>query len=496
MRQFAFAIWLLFTCAWSLGHADVQDHFETLKAKPRALYTFLKDMPKGGELHYHYDGSVYAETMLQLGIKSNLCINPSAMCAQFCQPHSADKSVKTVLKNSTLFQKTVHTWSMQDFVPRTASGHDHFFAIFPKIGAFYQYLKGPLLAAILQKAAAQHELYLEIIAFGFPEEDEYAKLIRKTPTLAQKRAVLIANPAFQRRVQHMIDDSATFLPQAHTALHCASQPQQAACHIKVNFQAYVRRVQSIDSVFAQALAGFMAAEHSPTIVGINLVDIEDSPVAQRDYVAQMEIFSFLHQQYPNVHIALHAGELFPKNIAHHKVIAPIRDAIMIGHAERIGHGVDIQDEPNPVALAEMMANKNIAVETNLTSNRWVLGVKGKQHPLKFYLQHHVPVVLSTDDEGILRTTLSREYFNAVVQHDLDYDTLKQINRNALTYGFMPGQSLWQNPDQAIAVKECDMPNSSSCQNFIKRSPKATLQWQLEQDLARFEKQWYGRPMHP
>jgi adenosine deaminase len=203
----------------------------------------------------------------------------------------------------------------------------------------------------------------------------------------------------------------------------------------------------------------------------------------------MRMFKALHTLYPKVHIALHAGELFPKKVAQHSVQSPIRDAIITGQAERIGHGLDIREEPHPEKLAALMADKGIAVETNLTSNRILFNIAGAQHPLSYYLEHHVPVVLSTDDEGILRTELTNEYFDAVAHYHLSYATLKNINRNTLTYAFLPGQSLWLNPRLDIPVKACQSLDSASCLQFIKNSPKAKLQWQLEQDFKVFEKKY-------
>ncbi len=487
MQRLASIFVLLLACTCAC--ASVEQRFHALQNQPVALYAFLKKMPKGGELHYHYDGAVYTETMLHLATHSKLCIHPLSLSSQFCHADPQALSIHSIVQTPHMFKKIMRSWSMQQFVPRQESAHDHFFAVFPKVATFYSALKGQLLAAILKKAAAQHELYLEIIALGLADDDAYAKLIQDEKDFSKKRAILLSNPAFQRGVQQMVTESERFLPAAQSALHCTTHPHQAACRIQVNFQCYVRRVKSLDAVFAQALAGFLAAEQSKRIVGINLLDVEDNPIAQRDYPQHMQIFNFLHTQYPQVHIALHAGELYPKQVAAHKVISPIRDAIVIGHAERIGHGLDIVDEPDPSALADMMAKKSIAVEVNLTSNHVIFDVHGKQHPLKFYLQHQVPVVLSTDDEGILRTDLTHEYLRAAREHQLDYATLKQINRNTLTYGFMPGTSIWADPQHALAVPDCQVLTSQSCHTFIKNNPKASLQWQLEHELAIFEQQW-------
>src|SRR5262245_24567115 len=43
-----------------------------------ALRTLLRDMPKGGDLHSHLSGAVYAETFLREAAEDNLCVDPAS----------------------------------------------------------------------------------------------------------------------------------------------------------------------------------------------------------------------------------------------------------------------------------------------------------------------------------------------------------------------------------------------------------------------------------
>ena len=43
----------------------------------------------------------------------------------------------------------------------------------------------------------------------------------------------------------------------------------------------------------------------------------------------------------------------------------------------------------------------------------------QDHPLPVYLQHGVPVALSTDDEGVSRIDLTHEYQRAMTTYDLE-----------------------------------------------------------------------------
>ena len=261
------------------------------------------------------------------------------------------------------------------------------------------------------------------------------------------------------------------------------------CQLTIKFQYYALRGQPLGDVFEQALLGFLVAEKSPDVVGVNLVQAEDGTIALQDYKQHMQIFQFLHRLYPNVSIALHAGELNPQSVMPKDTRFHIRNAVYVGHAKRIGHGVDIAHEINPEGLLRTMKKQDVAVEINLTSNATLLNIKGKQHPLNYYLEHQVPVVLSTDDEGILRTDLTSQYVTAVFEHGLDYSTIKQINRNALSYSFLSGKSLWRHLNSMNLVPACLSLTSHACLKFVNQHEKAKLQRQLEIELGRFEKRF-------
>jgi adenosine deaminase len=71
----------------------------------------------------------------------------------------------------------------------------------------------------------------------------------------------------------------------------------------------------------------------------------------------------------------------------------------------------------------------------LSSNDALLGVRGARHPLRTYLEAGVPVALVTDDEGVTRTTLTREFQRAVEEHGLDYWAIRRMARASLEHAF-------------------------------------------------------------
>lgn len=470
--------------------AEVNQHFNKIKEEPQRLYSFLKAMPKGGELHYHLAGGAYPEAMMSIAANKRYCLDSKKMAVSPKQSPCQTIDESQLKTKPGLKNRILAAWSMQGFKRTLESGHDHFFNTFGKFMPVVSNHNARLLVDILKRAANQHVLYMEIMIL--PDDAQSARFgkdISKVPSLAEKRRILLADKQFIANAYRTAQQSDKILMKARQLLGCDKQANQAACQITVKFQYYVLREQPLDAVFAQSLNGFLANQLSHNLVGVNLVQAEDGPISLRDYQDQMRIFHFMHLLYPQVHIALHAGELAAGQVAPEHLRFHIREALNTGKAERIGHGAAILHEDDWRQTMDMMATHHRAVEINLSSNQAILGVGGQQHPLKTYLEHKVPVVLSTDDEGILRTNLTEQYLLAVSQQGLDYQTLKQINRNALTYSFMPGKSLWQDPAHAVPVKACREMGSYACQQFIQRNPKAQLQWRLEQQLIAFEKRY-------
>jgi len=229
-------------------------------------------------------------------------------------------------------------------------------------------------------------------------------------------------------------------------------------------------------------------------VGLNLVMPEDWYVPMHDFELHMKMLDYLHEMYPKVHISLHAGELAFGLVPPEGVTFHIRDSVERGHAERIGHGVDIMNEHDPFGLLHEMAQRNVLVEICLTSNDVILGIAGNDHPLPIYMQYGVPVALATDDEGVSRSDMTHEYLRAVETYDsISYRDLKRMARLSLEHSFLPGASLWADTKNfrmatACAASAMEKP-SSACEKFVSGSERAKIEWRLEEEFGKFEKQY-------
>ena len=89
-----------------------------------------------------------------------------------------------------------------------------------------------------------------------------------------------------------------------------------------------------------------------------------------------------------------------------------------------------------------MQTQNVAVEINLTSNEYILKVKDDRHPITLYRQAKVPIVISTDDAGILRSSLTEQFVLLAHRYkNISYAEIKQYILNSIRYSFIEEQQV-------------------------------------------------------
>jgi adenosine deaminase len=481
-------------------------------------------MPKGADLHMHLSGAVYAETFIKDAAADLLCVDPKTM--SFFKPKATTRSLppqpvcgdgnvraEDSFKDQKLYDALIDSFSMRSFVPSAGiSGHDQFFATFSRFGGIDKSHIGEWLDEVASRAAAQNEQYLEIMETpvfsdvakissrldwpGTPADPAQNRTGDATGTtredLSRLRDTLLAaglrdEAAIDRK---QLDDA---LNARNKNENCGQPSARAACSVKIRFLYQILRASPPQQVFAQTLLAFEVASQDPRVVGLNFVQPEDAYMSMSEYHRQMLMLDYLHGIYPTVHISLHAGELAPGLVPPDGLRFHIREAIDLGHAERIGHGVDVMYENQPQSLLKEMAARHIMVEINLTSNDVILGVNAPWHPLPTYRAAGVPIALSTDDEGVSRIDLTHEYTRAALEFNLSYLDLKSSARTSLEHSFLSGPSLWQRPDvftqtvPACAGQPLGAGNpTTKCLSFLQSSEKAAEQWQLEHRYDLFE----------
>lgn len=475
-------------------------YFESVRHQPGLLLAFLQQMPKGGDLHVHLAGAIYAESMIDWASENALCVDRStsklihASCDS-CEPYKIKPSVRCAYQDHILYDQLLDAWSMRNWHREEESGHDHFFATFEKFGPALEKHIGEAFAEVAARAAADHLQYVElmntsdgaqaaILGSKIGWDDDFSKLRDKL--LAGGMSDVVAS------VRSQLDSDEA---RKKELLHCGTAQAAPGCDVTIHYLYQVLRGLPREQVFAQILLGFELTKADPRFVGFNLVMPEDYYVPMHDFDLHMRIIEALHKFYPATHVSLHADELAMGLVPPEGLRFHIRESMERGGAERIGHGVAVMSEDDPIGLLREMARKNVLVEICLTSNDVILGVSGDRHPLPVYMKYGVPVALATDDEGVSRSDMTHEYLRAAETYGLSYADLKRMARASLEHSFIPGDSLWSDGRELRPAAACADDKASSdrvsarCQTWIGANERAHVQWQLEKAFTEFEKKF-------
>jgi hypothetical protein len=394
------------SCAWTLpaqtsvkpgqsaSEQKTASYFESIRKSPPQLMAFLLKMPKGGDLHNHLSGAIYAERYIEWAAEKGLCINTQTMTlavpASPSQCGSNQAAANLALTNSILYRQMIDAWSMRNWQLSGQSGHDHFFDAFGRFGPATFNNSGRMLAEAVKSAARGRASYVELMLTpdGTPTGVASSQIGEKVGwdgnfegTLSKLKANGIENAAATgfKNLQAMEAEK-------NELLKCGTPQADAGCSVTIRYVAQVSRNSSLGQVYAQMVTGLaLANDPQSKVVATNLVQGEDGLNSMQNFLVHMQMLKFLRPLYPRARITLHAGELAPGLVPPGGLTFHIRESVMVARAERIGHGVDIMHETEPFALLKEMARRNVMVEICLSSNDLILGISGPRHPLATYL---------------------------------------------------------------------------------------------------------------
>jgi adenosine deaminase/adenosine deaminase CECR1 len=413
------------------------------------LTMFFSQMPKGGDLHHHYSGALYAEQYVDFLDKQGLCVNKLSYRIETSKAvieaeRALPPAQRTCLSSGELvaddftYREVLQRWSSKDFYNHGALQPPPDRQFFQTFGFF-----GPVsnanfhdgLLTLKQRAIAENVGYIETMFKLAPSAQDGAFDARAWQQ-GQDDAALTA---LMRSQLAALDQDAGF--NRGVADYVAKIADAAAGidddKFTMRYQAYVLRLLAPSQVFSSMVAGFKAASQSELVVGVNIVGQESQAVSMRDYTLHMKMFRFLKSQYAKVKVALHAGELALGDVPPEGLKFHIDQAVNLAGADRIGHGIDLAHEANVLAIMAKMRAAGVPVEVNLTSNEFINGISGANHPVTLYRKHGVPFVISTDDAGVTRHDLSHEYVLFASRYKADYAEVKKLSYDSLRYAFLP-----------------------------------------------------------
>lgn len=472
---------------------QVARQFEALRQNPEELRAFFLAMPKGGDIHNHLTGAVYAEYLIDQASAQGLCINLDnyTVSKSYCGSNGSEP-VSDAYSNSKLYGHIVDAWSMRDPELLDESERDHFFDTFGTFGGATSNTSA-LLAYIRSSAFRENVAYLEVMTGAGSAAANLGSSVGWDDNLSAFYDKLVDNGLHS--VAESLNDYVNGTESG--SLSILKNNDDPGSNVTVRYILSATRTMPKERVFAQLAAAFDAADRSSLAAGVNLLASEDNWNSRVNYSLQMEMVGFLHDIYPDVNIALHAGELNLGLVPPDDLRFHVKEAVEVGQASRIGHGVDIMWELNSDQTLEEMATNRVAIEIMPISNQVILGVSGEDHPFPVYFERGVPIVLASDDPGVLRTDLSEQFVSVASEYpQVTYPDFKRFVRNSIEYSFLQGRSIWLSKgDYSRMVAECTRCSPGSkypgkaCRAFLDSNEKARIQWMLEEDLAAFEEKY-------
>jgi adenosine deaminase/adenosine deaminase CECR1 len=472
------------------NEAATSRHYASLIAgaepKLAELTMFFTQMPKGGDLHHHYSGAIYVEQYLDFLDRQGLCVNKQSyrvetdkavIVSERSKPAKERNCLSSaeVYADDTTWRELVQRWSNKDFDNHGAIQPPPDRLFFQTFGYF-----GPVsnanfeegLQALKKRAIAENVSYIETMFKMAPFVPD-AEFDARAWQLANDDAALQME---MRKAMETLERDPAF---ARSIADFVARIEQAAAGIDderftMRYQTYVLRLLNPSQVFSSMVAAFKAASAGGKIVGVNIVGQESTHVSMRDYTLHMKMFGFLKKVYPNVKVAMHAGELAMGEVPPEGLKFHIDQALTLAGADRIGHGLDLAHEANAAGILGKMRASDIPVEINLTSNSFISGIKGENHPVTLYRKYGVPYVISTDDAGVTRHTLSQEYVLFASRYKPDYAEMKKTSYNSIRYAFLQAEEktrLTRQLDARFAAFEAGMARLSKTVVPAPRSTK-------------------------
>ncbi|MFH7015267.1 adenosine deaminase [Flavobacterium sp. FlaQc-47] len=423
-----------------------ETYLEKIRNNEALLTAFFQQMPKGGDLHHHFSGSIYAEPLLERAIAEDFYLNLESMNVSKTKPSKGNWQTFSTLKNEGKLafyqQQVMQTWSAKDYNGSVPSD-DLFFDSFQK---FEPTIKGHFAEGILElkkRAIAENVSYIETQLSTIPCDMNVADLtdfnskLRKAASQKDENAVMKLLDELYKAIQqkdpkkYATDFNTNFIAKLHKDLKIDDE------RFTMRYQNFVLRFMDPVDLFKNLSIAFISANDSKLVAGVNIVSPEHGENSMKDYWLHMVMFKYCHSKFPDVKYTLHAGELTLGLVQPEDLTWHINDAIYIAGANRIGHGVDIAYEANSYDLLKYMAKNSIPIEINLVSNEFILKVKENRHPFTLYKEFNVPIVISTDDAGILRTNMTEQYVLLAKRYpDVSYATIKQYVYNSINYSFI------------------------------------------------------------
>lgn len=427
----------------------VSAYFQSIRNNEAQLTAFFAGMPKGGDLHHHFSGSAWPDYLLEKAIRDKFWVDLNT----YTVSREAGKGNDWVRLDEAnnldaLKMAILQHWSVKDYYEGFYPSEKLFFESFGKFDAIMDEQFPAVLLELKRRAKAENLSYLETqlsrprFNLKLNDRDSLNSVLRDAASCRDTGTIYGLLHQLTLRFDNggARESADSFNNKVVKKLHEELRLDDDSFTIR--YQNFVLRFMEPADLFKNLYVNFMSADQSPLIVGVNIVSPEHGTVSMNDYWLHMIMFRYMHRLFPDVKYAMHAGELALGLVAPEELTWHIDAAVRIAGASRIGHGVDMAYEKNSRGLLNYMRQNRIPVEINLTSNEFILKIKENEHPVSLYYKAGVPIVISTDDAGILRTSLTRQYVLLAKRYPfVSYKAIKQMVYNSITYSFIEDEKV-------------------------------------------------------
>ncbi|GAB5562016.1 MAG: hypothetical protein SynsKO_36630 [Synoicihabitans sp.] len=397
---------------------DFSARYEEIRrqASPEQLYKFLYALPKGGDLHNHFGGSIIPEWKWDIltdtqrnggdqfyaRVRFNAAadaIDPRALNHTirehtYQKLQEPKKSEYVPLEQLTATER--NAWLNAFRLDAPGEGRHEFFAYtWDRLGDIHRnpHVRFELLAEHIKAFAGEGLRYLETMFGLYTMTDNDGRILS--------------------------DEEALLLMEERLA-----QPDVASTGVELRFLETILRFTP-DALRDLELTYAWVNAHRDRWVGINMAGIEESG---KGYPLRfLDTYRQLRAKYPTLPLSIHAGEMDSPD-------KNIRETLLLG-ASRIGHGVNILGDPDTLLMLQH-SNRTL-IEVQLVSNRLLEYVPDlNRHPFPELLRTGVPVCLNTDDRGMWDSNMTDEYYTAVTHFNLSWEELTLLARNSLQHAFV------------------------------------------------------------
>jgi hypothetical protein len=245
-------------------------YMESIRHQPGLLEAFLRQMPKGADLHVHLSGAIYAESFIDWASENALCVDRSTSklihsACDSCEPYKNKPSVRCAYEDHILYNQLV-AWSMRNWHREDESGHDHFFGTFERFGPAMDKHTGEAFAEVASRAAADHLQYVELMhSADHGQAGALGTKLGWNDDFTQMRTQLLQGglPEVVSSVRAQLDADEA---RQKEVLHCGSAQASAGCGVVIRYLYQVLRGLPREQVFAQILLGFELSQADPRFV--------------------------------------------------------------------------------------------------------------------------------------------------------------------------------------------------------------------------------------